>query len=331
MEPVVVAEGLTKAFTDDAGVFDLDLLIPPGKIVGFIGPSGSGKTTTVRLLSGLLRPDRGSVEVLGAIPTEFDANTRARLGYMPQHAILYPDLTLAQNLRFAVSLYGLGRRERDRLAELTGFLGLDEAMDRLPAEASGGEQRRLILAATLAHAPELMFLDEPTAGIDPVLRRRVWDRLREISDSGASLIVTTQYVGEAADCDYVAVLAEGRMLIFETPEGLRRAAYDGELVDVGFSGPVDQSTLDSLNVAIGGRTFDRIDTRTVRLVVDDAGTAGPAIAGWAENRDVTIDRSETHVPSFDDVFVAVIEKLAAGHHGPDAPASDQDPGATNGR
>ncbi|HET9259653.1 MAG TPA: ABC transporter ATP-binding protein, partial [Acidimicrobiia bacterium] len=143
MEPVVVSEGLTKSFTPEAGVFDLDLLIPPGKIVGFIGPSGSGKTTTVRLLTGLLRPDRGSISVLGEIPTEFDANTRARLGYMPQQAILYPDLTLTQNLRFAASLYGLGRRVRGRLGELTEFLDLDEAMDRLPTQASGGEQRRL--------------------------------------------------------------------------------------------------------------------------------------------------------------------------------------------
>lgn len=309
MEPVVVSEGLTKSFTPDAGVFDLDLSIPAGKIVGFIGPSGSGKTTTVRLLTGLIRPDSGTISVLGATPTEFDANTRARLGYMPQQAILYPDLTLAQNLRFAASLYGLGRGVRPRLDELTEFLEIDDAMDRLPTQASGGEQRRLMLAATLAHNPELLFLDEPTAGIDPVLRRRIWDRLREISETGASLIVTTQYVGEAADCDYVAVLAGGRMLLFETPEGLRRAAYDGELVDVVFGGSIDQQTVDSLNQAIGGRMLERLDPRTVRLVVDDAGTAGPAIARWGDEQAVTIEESEAYVPSFDDVFVEVVEKL----------------------
>lgn len=324
MEPVVVSEGLTKSFTPEAGVFDLDLLIPPGKIVGLIGPSGSGKTTTVRLLTGLLRPDHGSISVLGEIPTEFDANTRARLGYMPQQAILYPDLTLAQNLRFAASLYGLGRRVRGRLGELTEFLDLDEAMDRLPTQASGGEQRRLMLAATLAHTPELMFLDEPTAGIDPVLRRRIWERLHEISETGATLIVTTQYVNEAADCDYVAVLAEGRMLLYETPEGLRRAAYEGELVDVVFSGPVDQVTLDSLNSSIEGRTLERIDARTVRLVVDDAGTAGPAIARWGEDQSLQIEESEAYVPSFDDVFVQVVEKYRQESKDRARPAKERD-------
>lgn len=324
MEPVVVSEGLTKSFTPEAGVFDLDLLIPPGKIVGFIGPSGSGKTTTVRLLTGLLRPDRGSISVLGEIPTEFDANTRARLGYMPQQAILYPDLTLTQNLRFAASLYGLGRRVRSRLGELTEFLDLEEAMDRLPTEASGGEQRRLMLAATLAHTPELMFLDEPTAGIDPVLRRRIWERLHEISETGATLIVTTQYVNEAADCDYVAVLAEGRMLLYETPEGLRRAAYDGELIDVVFSAPVDQVTLDSLNRSIEGRTQERIDSRTVRLVVDDAGTASPAIARWAEDQSLEIEESEAYVPNFDDVFVEVVEKYREEPKDRAGPAGERD-------
>jgi ABC-2 type transport system ATP-binding protein len=328
VEPVVVSEGLTKAFTPTAGVFDLDLSIPEGKIVGFIGPSGSGKTTTVRLLTGLLRPDHGTISVLGAVPTEFDANTRARLGYMPQHAILYPDLTLTQNLRFAASLYGLGRGVRGRLAELTEFLEIDEAMDRLPTQASGGEQRRLMLASTLAHSPELLFLDEPTAGIDPVLRRRIWDHLRDISDTGASLIVTTQYVGEAADCDYVAVLAEGRMLLFETPEGLRRAAYDGELVDVVFGQPVDLNDLESLNQAIGGRTLERLDNRTARLVVDDAGTAGPAIALWGEDQGVTIEESEAHVPSFDDVFVQVVEKLGGVDGNEPEAASEDDPEAT---
>ncbi|HEU4319759.1 MAG TPA: ABC transporter ATP-binding protein [Acidimicrobiia bacterium] len=327
----MVSEGLTKSFTPDAGVFDLDLTIPQGKIVGFIGPSGSGKTTTVRLFCGLLRPDRGSVEVLGGEPTEFDSDTRARLGYMPQHAILYPDLTLAQNLRFAASLYGLGRGVRSRLDDLTDFLDLGDAMDRRPPQASGGEQRRLMLAATLAHAPELMFLDEPTAGIDPVLRRRIWDRLHEISEAGATLIVTTQYVGEAADCDYVAVLADGRMLLFETPEGLRRAAYDGELVDIVFGSPVPSDTLDSLNRAIGGQTLERIDSRTVRLVVDDAGTAGPAIARWGEEQGVTIDESEAYVPSFDDVFVKVVERHEDESQDETETAPDVASARTNGR
>jgi ABC-2 type transport system ATP-binding protein len=308
-QPIVASDGLTKMFAPKAGVFDLDLEIPSGLIVGFIGPSGSGKTTTVRLLAGLLSPDQGSVQVLGKTPTEFDASTRSRLGYMPQHAILYPDLTLRQNLRFAASLYGLGSDAEQPIDDLVDFLDLKSAMGRLPEEASGGERRRLMLAATLVHRPELLFLDEPTAGIDPVLRRKVWERLSDVSDSGASLIVTTQYVGEAAYCDYVAVLAEGRMLLFDTPEGLRRAAYGGELVDVVFDGPIDQSQVDALNQAVGGRTLERIDRRTMRLVVEDAGTAGPAIGKWAGQSNIDVVETEAHVPSFDDVFVELVDKL----------------------
>ena len=256
-----------------------------------------------------MAPDRGTVEVLGSVPVDFNADTRGRIGYMPQHSLLYPDLTLTQNLRFAASLYGLGRQARERMDDLVEFLGLEGAMDRLPEQASGGEQRRLMLASTLAHAPELMFLDEPTAGIDPILRRRIWDRLDEVSDRGASLVVTTQYVGEAAYCDYVAVLAQGRMIAFETPEGLRHAAYGGELMDVRFSNPPDRRTVGHLEQAIDGRRLEMVDDHTVRLVVDDAGSAGPLINQWASETEADVTENEAHVPSFDDVFVVLVDKL----------------------
>ena len=308
-ESIILTDSLEKRFGDKAGVFDLTLEIPEGKIVGFVGPSGSGKTTTVRLMTGLLAPDSGMVEVLGSVPVDFDADTRGRIGYMPQHSLLYPDLTLTQNLRFAASLYGLGRKARERMNDLVEFLGLEGAMNRLPEQASGGEQRRLMLASTLAHAPELMFLDEPTAGIDPILRRRIWDRLEEVSDRGASLVVTTQYVGEAAYCDYVAVLAEGRMIAFETPEGLRRAAYGGELMDVRFAHPPDRRAITHLEQAVDGRRLEMVDDHTVRLVVEDAGAAGPMVNQWATEVDAAVTENEAHVPSFDDVFVVLVDKL----------------------
>jgi ABC-2 type transport system ATP-binding protein len=320
--PIVASTGLTKRFTPEAGVFDLDLEIPEGLIVGFIGPSGSGKTTTVRLLTGLIGPDEGTVRVLGGTPTEFDANTRAHMGYMPQNAVLYPDLTLGQNLRFAASLYGMGSRASRRITELVELLDLEEALDRLPVEASGGERRRLMLAATLVHQPDLIFLDEPTAGIDPVLRRRIWDRLAELSASGASLIVTTQYVGEAAYCDYVAVLAEGRLLIFDTPEGLQRAATGGEVVEAVFRDPIGNGETDALGRAVGATDVERVDMRTLRLVVDDAGVAGPAIVKWAGEGGAELVETQTHTPSFDDVFVELVEKLRGE---PSSPERNGDP------
>lgn len=305
---VVVTQGLTKAFAPDAGVFDLDVEIPAGRIVGFVGPSGSGKTTTVRLMIGLIRPDRGSIEVLGKTPTAFDAATRGLIGYMPQQSILYPDLTLAQNLDFAASLYGVGGKSRSRLEDLVGFLDLESAMNRVPEQASGGEQRRLMLAASLVHEPDLLFLDEPTAGIDPVLRRKVWDRLSEISDQGTSLIVTTQYVGEAAYCDYVAVLAKGEMLFFDTPEGLRRAAFGGELIDVVFNARPSSEHLESLQTAASAKSVERVDDRRIRMVVEDAGTGGPSVNQWSHDNRVEVLETEAHVPPFDDVFVELVDR-----------------------
>lgn len=312
VDRVVVTEGLTKEFEPDAGVFDLDVEIPAGQIVGFVGPSGSGKTTTVRLMIGLIRPDRGSIEVLGQRPTAFDSATRGRIGYMPQQSILYPDLTLAQNLDFAASLYGMGGGEsRSRLDDLVGFLDLKNAMTRLPEQASGGEQRRLMLAASLVHEPDLLFLDEPTAGIDPVLRRKIWDRLSEISDRGTSLIVTTQYVGEAAYCDYVAVLAEGEMVFFDTPEGLRRAAFGGELIDVVFAQRPSHKHLESLQTAASAKSVERINDRLIRVVVEDAGTAGPSVTQWSHDNGVEILETEAHVPPFDDVFVELVDRTTS--------------------
>jgi ABC-2 type transport system ATP-binding protein len=321
---IAVAQGLTKSYAPDAGVFDLDLEIPAGQIVGFIGPSGSGKTTTVRMMTGLTKPDSGSIEVFGETPTEFASNTRARIGYMPQHTLLYPDLTLSQNLEFTASLYGVSRKTSSRLDDLVGFLDLEGAMSRLPEQASGGEQRRLMLAATLVHAPDLLFMDEPTAGIDPVLRRKIWDGLADISERGATLFVTTQYVGEAAYCDYVAVLAEGRMLTLDTPEGLRRNAYGGELLDVVFAQHPGSQILSSLEQATSASRVDRIDETTVRLVVEDAGTAGPAVNEWSRANQVEVVETEAYVPSFDDVFVELVDRLSNGQT-PPADRPDTEP------
>ena len=314
---VVSARDVTKDYGGDAGVFDLDLDISRGSIVGFIGPSGSGKTTTVRMLTGIIATDEGRIEVLGESPIHFTSATRARIGYMPQQALLFPDLSLKENLDFAASLYGMPYNRSDRISELVEFVELEGAIDRLPDQASGGEKRRAMLAATLIHSPDLIFLDEPTAGLDPVLRRKLWDRFRDLAENGRTLLVTTQYVGEAAYCDYVAVLAEGRVLILDTPEGLRRAAYGGELVEVVLARRPTREDEASLAALSTGADPTWLDYRTVRLTVDDAGTAGPEIASWASDRDVEIEKSEAFQPEFDDVFVELVDKLSnepAGKH-----------------
>ena len=307
----VTTSELTKAYEQGAGVFDLEIDIEPGTIVGFIGPSGSGKTTTVHLLTGVLAPDSGTAEVLGERPLAFTANTRARIGYMPQDSILYPDLTLRENLNFAASLYGMPYRRRKKLASLIDFVELEGAVDRLPREASGGEKRRVLLASTLVHDPELVFLDEPTAGVDPMLRRKFWDRFGELAASGKTLVVTTQYVGEAAYCDYVAVLAEGRILTLDTPEGLRRQAYGGEIIEMVFSSPPGSDDLMSLEESMA-ISLERVERDRVRLVVDDAGSAALEIGSWAEQRHLELEKVEPYLPPFDDVFVELVSRLQNG-------------------
>jgi len=311
MPRTVFASGLTKDYGDGAGVFDLNLEIDPGSIVGFVGPSGSGKTTAIRLMTGVMKPDSGQIEVLGERPVDFTRSTRARLGYMPQHAILYPDLTLRENLNFAASLYGMPYRRKDLMARLVEFVELEGAMDRLPRQASGGEKRRVMLASTLIHDPELIFLDEPTAGIDPVLRRKFWERFRELADDERTLLVTTQYVGEAAYCDHVAVLAEGRILTLNTPQGLRKEAYGGDQYEVAFAAPPPPDQLTSL-ARLALREPEWIDSRTVRLVVEDATETGPAVSRWAEERGVDLEKSEAYQAEYDDVFVELVSRLANG-------------------
>jgi len=312
-EPVVAASEVTKRFGSDAGVFDLNLEVPGGLIVGLIGPSGAGKTTIVRLMTGIIGPDSGTLRVLGISPMKFDPTTRARIGYMPQDAILYPELSLGQNLDFAASLYGMSYRRRSIVDRLIEFVELEGTMDRMPAEASGGEKRRVMLASTLIHEPDLIFLDEPTAGIDPVLRKKFWDRFGDLSESGRSLVVTTQYVGEAAYCDYVAVLREGRVILFDTPEGLRRVAFGGEQIDVTFAEAPDRSSVISLSELNDGKPMRWLDSRSVRITVEDAGAAGPALSRWADGRQLTLEKTEVFLPPFDDVFVELVSRSEEPH------------------
>jgi ABC-2 type transport system ATP-binding protein len=181
-------------------------------------------------------------------------------------------------------------------------------------------QRRLALAATLIHTPDLLFLDEPTAGIDPILRRKVWDHFTDLRNQGRTLFVTTQYVGEAAYCDRVGVLAEGRLIAVDTPDGLRRQAFGGEVLDVVFAAPLQAPQLDQLAEIVAAIRVERIGIREVRLVVADAGEASPQVTAWATEAGVEIESVEPYLPAFDDVFVELITKLTGSGEAPEAVA-----------
>jgi ABC-2 type transport system ATP-binding protein len=307
--PAILAEGLTKQFGATYAVRDLNFQIPRGVIFGFIGPSGSGKTTAVRLLTGVYEPSAGRVTVLGQTPTRFSPTTRAKLGYMPQQFVLYPQLSVWENMNFAASLYGMGFSRGKQFKRLLDFVELSEHRHKLAREISGGMQRRLALATTLTHNPQMIFLDEPTASIDPVLRRKFWDYFKELRDAGCTLFITTQYVGEAAYCDFVGVMVEGRLLMVETPEGLSRRAFGGELVDLTASQPLDYQHLDQLRALPYVKSIQRqLSNTAVRLVVDEAGTAIPQLVEWSKNQGIVIQSIETYASPLDDVFVELVQQ-----------------------
>jgi ABC-2 type transport system ATP-binding protein len=306
----VWARGLSKEFEAGVGVRDVDLDIPRGSIFGFIGPSGSGKTTTIRLLTGVIGPDRGELSVLGRSPLEFDRIARSELGYMPQLSVLYPELSLSQNLNFAASLFGVRwRGRRRRVREMLDFVGLLDAKHRLLRESSGGMQRRLALAATLIHDPLLLFLDEPTAGIDPVLRKKFWERFAALKEEGRTLFVTTQYVGEAVYCDMVGILSRGRLLAVDTPEGLRRQSIGGEALDIRFSSPLSTDQINRLVEVAKAQRWESRGSGAYRLIVDDAGDVAADLGEWASASKVEVQSVEPFLPPFDDVFVDLVNRL----------------------
>jgi ABC-2 type transport system ATP-binding protein len=289
-----------------AAVRDLSLSVARGTILGLIGPSGSGKTTTIRLLTGSLAPTRGKVRVLGENPRQFHRRTRERIGYMPQLFTLYPDLTARENVNFVASLFGLlWPRRRRRVNDVLRAVELWDARGRRASDLSGGMQRRLELACALVHEPTLLFLDEPTAGIDPLLRARVWEELHSLKEAGRTLLVTTQYVNEAEECDVVALLTEGQLIALDTPDGLRRMATGGDVIEVQTDKDFMASTLTALPMVRG---VSQQGPRDFHVTVDDAGVATPDVMAAIAETGAEVSYAREYQPSFDEVFGELVAR-----------------------
>jgi ABC-2 type transport system ATP-binding protein len=309
-DSIVVAERVTKRYGSFEVLRGLDLAVAEGTIFGFVGPSGSGKTTTVRLLTGSQQPSSGTVTVFGHPPTRFTPVQRMRMGYMPQLSVLYPQLSLEQNLRFVASIYGLSRSRRQRREEeVLDFVVLTNDRHKQLQDTSGGMQRRLALAAALIHDPELLFLDEPTAGIDPVLRRKFWDHFDQLRQDGRTLFITTQYVGEAGYCDRIGMILDGRLLAVDTADGLRRRAYGGQILNLVARTRLDESTISDLTALDFITKVERtgVDGRALRIIVDYAATAIPRLQQYFAVHHVDLQSIREHVPELDDVFVKLVQ------------------------
>ena len=304
--PAIAFRDVGKRFGTSWVLRGIDFVVERGTIFGLFGPSGSGKTTTLRLLLGLLGADEGQIEILGRDPTAFDARTRARIGYMPQLFALFPELSVQHNLSLAASLYKLGWwKRREPMRQVLELVELWEHRRKAARQLSGGMQRRLQLAAALLHGPELLVVDEPTAGIDPILRAKFWEHFRALRDEDRTLIVTSQYVTEAEHCDRVAVLGSGRVIALGTPAELRRRAMGGEIVEVE-TGGLTEPALEALSALDGVRVVNRLSHQELRLTVEQAGASIPLILGALARQGIEVRQVRERHPSFEEVFVRLI-------------------------
>lgn len=298
-EPVVVSESLTRRFGDFVAVDHVSFAVHPGEVVGYLGPNGSGKTTTIRMLLGLLEPSEGRATVLGFDAFRQSEEVRARAGYMSQKFALYDDLTVWENLNFYGGVYGI--RDRARIAATLGLVGLSGHESTLTRSLSAGWRQRLALAIALVHQPSLLFLDEPTSGVDPSARRVFWDLIYALAAQGVTVFVTTHYMDEAEYCERVGIMRDGKLLAIDTPASLKAQVIPGEVWEV-FAEPLPGGLtalpeIDGvLRVALAGDHLRTITRRGMK-----AETLRRALKG----KGVGVSAVERGEPTLEDVFLSL--------------------------
>ena len=305
--PAVSARGLTKRFDDFTAVDQVDFDVHPGEIFGFLGPNGSGKTTTIRMMLGLMRPTEGTVEVMG-MPVDGDTSAiRPRVGYMSQRFSLYNDLTVLQNLQFYGKAYGLSNSALDtriqEALEMSGLVGRERTKTR---DLSGGWRQRLALSAAILHRPEILFLDEPTAGVDPISRRVFWDLLYRQVARGVTVFVTTHYMDEAEHCHRLAFIQRGKIIAYGSPQEIKREKMVGQVLEIEPSDAIQ--TIQILRAAQGSGELpvDEIELygSLVHVVAPEVQTHQPAIEDQLRGAGIDPGSMVVIEPSLEDVFIA---------------------------
>jgi len=311
----VVGRGLTKRFGDFTAVDGIDFDVRRGEIFGFLGPNGAGKTTTIRMMLGLLQPTAGTVEVLGVPVSEQPWKIRPRIGYMSQRFSLYNDLTVLQNLRFYGRAYGLNndllKRRIQNALQMAGLKGHERMHTK---DLSGGWRQRLALGAAILHRPELIFLDEPTAGVDPVSRRDFWNLLYKLVAEGITVFVTTHYMDEAEHCHQLAFIQRGKLIASGSPEEIKSEVMRGQVLEIA---PTD--TPKAVRILRAARDAGKLPLEEVAMYGSLVHVVGPdmeqhmaAIA--AELRQAGVEPGPMAViePSLEDVFICAVRDNSHG-------------------
>jgi daunorubicin resistance ABC transporter ATP-binding subunit len=301
-ERAIELHEVTRQFGRLTAVEGLTLDVDRGEVMGLLGPNGSGKTTTVNMISGLLRPTSGTIRVLGRDITLHARDVRRRLGTVPQETALYDELSAEANLRFHADLFGIERRavaaRIDAALELVSLS--DRRRDRV-GDYSGGMKRRLALARALLHDPDLLYLDEPTLGVDVQSRRAVWDRILQLRRDGRTVLLSTNYLEEAsALCDRIAIIDHGRLVALDTPQGLT-ARHGDTVLDLVTEPPVSDQLLDKIRSLAGVATADLQDGH-LRVTLEGARSAAGDVVTTVADQVRIRDVNQRHA-TLDDVFL----------------------------
>jgi ABC-2 type transport system ATP-binding protein len=307
-QAVIQTTDLTRRFRRTLAVDGLNLRVARGEILGLVGPDGAGKTTTLRLLAALMNPTHGHASVLGYDTVRRSAAIKQRLGYMAQRFSLYGDLSVAENLSFYADIYGVrGDERRQRLERLLAFARLGEFRTRRAAQLSGGMQKKLALACTLIHTPQIILLDEPTTGVDPVSRREFWDILAELHVQGVTLVICTPYMDEAERCSRVGLMYRGRMIVCDTPERVR-ALTEGELVAVW---PSDVRRARAVVAGLPGVAELQTFGDQLRVFTPSAQELMPRVQAALEAAGVGVLEMRPTQPRMEEAFISLIRRQRA--------------------
>jgi len=309
-EYTIQVEGLTKKFGHFIAVDQVSFSVRQGEVFGWLGPNGAGKTTTIRILLGLLRPTQGSLRILGYDPVTQAKAMQARVGYMSQLFTLYSDLTALENIRFYGKVYGLDRETLTRRqAEIIRMAGLEGREYTLTSNLSGGWKQRLALGCAIVHNPRVVFLDEPTAGVDPISRRDFWGLIYAMAKKGTTVLVTTHYMDEAELCQRVGFISQGKLVALDTPERLKETQMRGQVLEISTSAPDHALRVLKAAQAQGRLPFDEVALygSQIHAVVPDARQFREPVLRLLQNEHIQVHSVDWIAPTLEDVFISAVK------------------------